>query len=402
MSAPIPYLPQSVFAAEDGRHGIVPQALIAPPRYIQGRNVLEQLGRYLSLIPSSNAAILISAGGQRRDGARLLLSIRSARIAATTVTFHGECSREEVERVVAVLRTNTPAVDCVVAVGGGKCIDAGKCVADRLGIPVVICPSLASNDAPCSALSVMYTPAGVFADVEYFPHSPALVVVDTQVIAAAPLRYLVAGMGDAMATWYEARTCLRNPQGRSVLGARPTLAASALGELCAKTLFADGVAALAAVKRGEVTDAVERIVEANTLLSGIGFESGGLAVAHAVAQGFTVLPALHQDYLHGEMVAMGLLTQLVIEGCWEEFRQVAEFFAAIGLPVHLGQLGLAPDDTAPLRSVMETALTLPYIINERLPLDVDILVAAAQHAHALGTEVAQRAGDRPYRARHSE
>ncbi|WP_295456622.1 glycerol dehydrogenase [uncultured Thiodictyon sp.] len=402
MSAPLPYLPQRVFAAEDGTHGIVPQALIAPPRYVQGPNVWERLGRYLSLIPSTNAAILISAGGQRRDGARLLQSIRSAQIAATTVTFHGECSQEEVERVVAVLRASTPAVDCVVAVGGGKCIDAGKCVADRLGVPVVVCPSLASNDAPCSALSVMYSPAGVFADVEYFPHSPALVVVDTQVIAAAPVRYLVAGMGDAMATWYEARTCLRNPQARSVLGARPTLAASALGELCARTLFADGVAALEAVQRGEVTDALERIVETNTLLSGIGFESGGLALAHAVAQGLTVLPAVHQHYLHGEMVAMGLLTQLVVQSQADEFQQVAAFFATIGLPVHLGQLGLDPDDTPALRAVMETAMTLPYIVNEPLPLSVDTLVAAARHAHTLGNDVAQRAGDAPYRALHSE
>ena len=402
MSASLPYQPQSVFAAEDGTHGIVPQALIAPPRYIQGPNVWDHLGRYLALIPSTNAAILISAGGQRRDGARLLHSIRTAQIAATAVTFNGECSQEEVERVVALLRASTPAVDCVVAVGGGKCIDAGKCVADRLGVPVVICPSLASNDAPCSALSVMYTPAGVFADVEYFPHSPAMVVVDTQVIAAAPVRYLVAGMGDAMATWYEARTCLRNPQARSVLGVRPTLAASALGELCARTLFADGVAAVAAVQRGEVTEALERIVETNTLLSGIGFESGGLALAHAVAQGLTVLPAVHQRYLHGEMVAIGLLTQLVVQGHAEEFKQVAEFFATIGLPIHLGQLGLDPVDTAPLRAVMKTAMTLPYIVNEPSPLSVDLLVTAAQHAHTLGQEITQRAGEAPYRTLHSE
>src|SRR5262249_30770675 len=163
---------------------------------------------------------------------------------------------------------------------------------------------LRSNDAPCSAVSVMYTPAGVRAGVEFFPQSPTLVAIDTRLVAEAPVRYLVAGMGYAMATWYEARTCRQNPQARSVLGARPTLAASALGELCATTVFADGLAAVDAVQRREVTDALERIVEANTLLSGIGFESGGLAIAHAVAQGFTALPIVHQHYLHGEMVAM--------------------------------------------------------------------------------------------------
>ena len=84
------------------------------------------------------------------------------------------------------------------------------------------------------------------------------------------------------------------------------------------------------------TDALERIVEANTLLSGIGFESDGLAVAHYMAQEFTAIPAVQQHYLHGEMVAMRLLTQLVLEARGEEAKQVAEFLAQVGLPVHLG------------------------------------------------------------------
>ena len=145
---------------------------------------------------------------------------------------------------------------------------------------MISCPSLASNDAPCSAMSVIYTPAGVSDALEFFPHNPVLVVVDTRTIADAPARYLVAGMGDAMATWYEARTCTENPAARNMLAARPTLAAAALGDLCAKTLYSDGVAAVDAVRRHEVTPALNRVVEANTLLSGIGFESGGLAAAN--------------------------------------------------------------------------------------------------------------------------
>jgi glycerol dehydrogenase len=244
----------------------------------------------------------------------------------------------------------------------------------------------------------MYTPAGVFAGVEFFPQSPALVAIDTRIVAEAPVRHLVAGMGDAMATWYEARTCYQNPRARSVLGARPTLAASALGELCANTLFADGVAAVQAVQRAEVTDALERIVEANTLLSGIGFESGGLAVAHSVAQGLTVIPAVQQHYLHGEMVAMGLLTQLLLEARGEEAKEVAEFFAQVGLPVHLGQLSLSPQDEAQLDAVMEAAMMFPSVRNEPFTVTAKTLLAASHQAHALGMDVAQRAGDAAYRA----
>ncbi len=400
MSELTPYLPQSLFVHENGEPGSVPHVLIGPARYIQGSGTLDHLGRYLSIVPSRRAAVLLSAGGRRRDGARLAQSLGNAGVDAELVTFEGECSVEEVERVVALLRARTPAVDCVVAVGGGKCVDAGKCIAWRLAVPVVICPSLASNDAPCSAVSVMYTPEGAFTGIEFFPQSPALVVVDTRVVAEAPVRYLVAGMGDAMATWYEARTCLQNPAGRTVLGARPTLAANALGELCATTLFAHGIAAVTAVQRREVTDALERIVEANTLLSGIGFESGGLAGAHAVAQGLTVIPAVARDYLHGEMVAMGLLTQLVFESREEEARRVAEFFAAVGLPIHLGQLALGADDSRTLGTVMEMAFALPFVGNEPLPVTVDALLTASRRADALGRRVAQSTGDAAYRALH--
>ena len=106
------------------------------------------------------------------------------------------------------------------------------------------------------------------------------------------------------------RTCFRNPPGRrAVIGARPTIAAQAIAELCAQTVFDDGVAAAEANYRGEVGPALERVIEANTLLSGIGFESGGVTAAHAVAMGFTRLPVARENYLHGEMVAVGLLTQ---------------------------------------------------------------------------------------------
>lgn len=407
-SGPAPYAPGAVFSVEEGDGRNVPRVLIAPARYIQGEGVLEHLGRYLSVVPSTRPALLISAGGRRRDGAGIVRGLRAADLDPVEVTFGGECSEEEVERMADALRAETPPVDCVVAVGGGKCVDAGKCVATRLGVPVVICPTVASNDAPCSALSVMYAPEGAFAGVEFFPQSPAVVAVDTRVVAEAPLRYLVAGMGDAMATWYEARTCYENPDARSAVGARPTRTALALGELCAGILFADGLAAAEAVWRGEVTDALEDVVEANTLLSGIGFESGGVAAAHSVAQGFTLVPAVHANYLHGEMVAFGLLTQLVLEERHDEARKVAEFFARVGLPVHLGHLGLDPSDpgSSPgqageaLGAVVGMAMML-FVGNEPFEVTAEMLLKAMHDAHALGRHISEQEGDAAYGTLHA-
>ena len=135
---------------------------------------------------------------------------------------------------------------------------------------------------------MIYTDEGMFEQYRFFRRNPDLVLVDTQVIAEAPPRLLVAGMGDALATWFEARTCVAGAV-RNMRGGASTASALALSELCYRTLLADGAAALAAVSSKVVTPALERLIEANTLLSGLGFESSGLAAAHAVHNGLTAV-----------------------------------------------------------------------------------------------------------------
>jgi glycerol dehydrogenase len=286
-------------------------------------------------------------------------------------------------------------------VGGGKCVDTGKAVAFRLDVPVVVVPTLASNDAPCSALSVLYTPDGVSKGVEFYPSSPALVVVDTAIVAAASERFLVSGMGDAMATWYEAAVCFRNPAAVSMVFARPTLASAAIGEICMQTLFRDGVAAAAAVSDHRVDESLEAVVEANTLLSGLGFESGGLAAAHGFAQSFTAIAQTKENYLHGEMVAMGTLAQLVLEERLDEAKRVARFFVEVGLPVHLGQLSIDAASTSALDTIAAEALAFPFIGNMPGRIDAGVLRDGLLGANALGLGVLDEAGDAAYRRLHA-
>lgn len=399
MDNPQPFLPNVVFAAEEADPPSVPRVLIGPQRYIQAPGVLDHLGRYLSLLPSRRAAVLISEGGVRRFGERIARSLEHGGVEPVMVPFGGECSVAEANRVAAELRGTGRPVDAVVAVGGGKCLDAGKCVAYRLSVPVVSCPTIASTDAPCSAVSVMYTEDGVLEGVEYFPANPAMVVVDTGVVSAAPVRYLVAGIGDALATWYEARTCFRNPAARSMVGGRVTIAAATIAELCADTVREHADAAIASVRAGRIDEAIERVVEANTLLSGVGFESGGLATTHAVASALTFLPQAHHEALHGELVAIGILTQLVLEDDLDEAREAAGFLAAIGLPVHLGQISLDLErDAEGLQAAMAGAVSFPFIQNEPFEVTPESLFGALSRAHELGVEVTQQLGDAAYRA----
>ena len=392
------YFPGSLFAPTDLKGRPTPRVFIAPQRYIQGQGVLESIGRYISLLQVTRVGILMSLRVSTNEGITVEASLGAAGSQSFTGIFAGECSLPEIERHVAQFRLEK--VDCVVAVGGGKCVDAGKAVAFRLGVPVVVAPTLASNDAPCSALSILYTPEGVSDAVEFYPQSPAIVIVDTSIIAAAPERFLVAGMGDAMATWYEAHVCLLNKAAVTGVGARPTLASCTIGEACAHTLYADGVTAAAAVSAGVVNDALESVVEANTLLSGLGFESGGVAAAHGVAQSYTSVPQVHANFLHGEMVAMGTLTQLMIEGRPEEALRVALFFASVGLPIHLGQLSLQTSDHQSLTRVVDGTLAFPYTANMPMPVTAAIVRQAIHDADALGRQVQAQRGDAAYRRLH--
>lgn len=163
--------------------------------------------------------------------------------------------------------------------------------------------------------------------------------MDTEVIAKSPARLTVAGMGDALATYFEARA-VQAKDAFTCAGGRGTLAAHALAKLCFDTLMEEGVKAKVALEAGACTAAVEKVIEANTLLSGIGFESGGLAGAHAIHNGFTVLEECHHMY-HGEKVAFGTITQLVLEDVSaDELEDIIGFCIEVGLPVTLKELGI--------------------------------------------------------------
>ena len=126
---------------------------------------------------------------------------------------------------------------------------------------------------------------------------------------------------------------------------------------------------------------MEKIIEANTLLSGIGFESAGLAGAHAIHNGLTVLEGCHGMY-HGEKVAFGTITQLVLENVdEEELEEVIFFCIDVGLPVTFEELGIGNVTDEELRKVALTATAEGDTIhNLPSPVTVDSVVAALKAA----------------------
>lgn len=362
-----------IFGGPSSREGV--KVFFAAHRYIQGPEVLKDIGTYLPMVGSKRPGILIPGDLPASIGQTIEASFSEVEVEVIQSRFGGQCSYEEIDAQVAAFRTSE--IDGLVAVGGGKVIDAAKCIARRLGVALVICPTLASTDAPCSAAAVIYTNEGVFKDVEFLPSNPDMVVVDTAVIAKAPLRFLLAGMADALATGYEARTCFSNPLARSMVGGRITVAAATIADVCSRTIFDHAEEAVASVKAGVPSHSFEHVVEANTLLSGTGFESGGLAAAHAIASALTVAPSIEHNFLHGEMVAVGIMIHLQLEGNLTELERVDEFLRKFELPRSLSDLGLRvePRD-ATLQTIVDAACALPFMKNEPFPVDAASLMDA--------------------------
>jgi glycerol dehydrogenase len=313
-----------------------PYIFISPSKYIQGADAVFELGAHVKPL-GGNALVVGGASGLAATREGRERSFREHRLRQLEAPFGGESSDAEIDRLAELARAGS--CDVIIASGGGKAIDSAKAAAARLELPCAIVPTVASSDSPCSSLSVIYNEDGTFNRVQPFKRNPDLVLVDTAIIARAPVRQLVSGMGDALATWYEADAC-RRVGSRNVPGGSATLAALALARLCRDTLFDNGYGAVLACYSNVVTPALDRVVEANTLLSGLGFESAGVAVAHALSEGLSAVPEMH-GYTHGEKVAFGLLVQLILEGRPSgEFDEVLLFCQSVGLPTTLRELGV--------------------------------------------------------------
>ncbi len=355
--------------------------LSSPGKYVQGPGELKKLGVYAAKY-GKKALALITESGYKRCGADAEQGFQETGTEIVFDYFHGECSKNEIQRLVKVMESE--GCDMVIGIGGGKILDTAKAAAYYKSVPVLICPTIASTDAPCSALSVIYTDEGVFEEYLFLPANPDLVLMDTEIIAKSPVRLTVAGMGDALATYFEARAC-KASGALSCAGGQITSAAMALAELCFQTLMEEGVKAKIALEAGACTPAVEKIIEANTLLSGIGFESGGLAGAHAIHNGFTVLEECHSMY-HGEKVAFGTITQLVLENLpAEELEEIIDWCIELGLPVTLKELGIKEVTDEKIMAVAKAACAENDTLHN-MPFEVnpEKVCAAIKAADAYG------------------
>lgn len=232
--------------------------------------------------------------------------------------FNGECSLKEIERISLLVKD----YDVLIGFGGGKILDVAKAVAFFNKKYLIIIPTSASNDGPCTAVSVLYHEDGSLDRYLYLDKNPDMVLVDTNIIIACPLRLMIAGMGDALSTYFEARA-----NGKMNDEAKE----------CFDNLMKYGIDSISGFKNKETGFLQETIIRTNIYLSGVGFEKSGTNLAHEISY------KLDCPKMHGEKVAYGTLVQLCYEEA-EELNEVFKWCKTLGLPTSLKDLGLSNFD----------------------------------------------------------
>lgn len=328
-----------------------PRTVTSPKKFLIGPGLLAQMHDFIKDF-GDNAFVICDEFIVERVKTESLPGIDAAGLKGSAEKFNYECTEQEIKRLgdLAISR----GANVIVAVGGGKTLDSAKAVGYYHKLPVILYPTIASTDAPCTALAVIYTEKGEFERYLFLPQNPDMVVADTSIIAAAPVRFFAAGVGDALATYFEARTCYQS-DGVNLVLKKPSRTGLGIAELCYRLLCENIDGAMDAIHNKVVTPALEQTIEATIYLSGVGAEAGGLAAAHAVNNGMSMVPDLHRAQ-HGEKVVFGLLTQLVLENAPKaEVEEVVRIIKTAGLPLTLSDMGLKSFVESEWRRVAEVA-----------------------------------------------
>ena len=297
--------------------------------------------------------------------------------------FGGACTQAAMDRLADALRPLQPAF--LVGMGGGKAIDTAKGVARLLGLPLVSVPTLVSNCAPITALSVVYREDGPFERFLFYDAPPALTLVDLYIAAKAPAAYFRAALGDTLAKHLEATFSAKADRLGESLDHMSAIGI-ALSSTCYEPILAFGRAALDEVERGEAGPAMElcarSVIVSAGLVSLLANDDYNCALAHAVCYGLQRFPHVERDCLHGDLVAYGALVQLVLDGQEDRARALRGFLVTLGTPVTLSQMGV-PLERDALEDTLSEATEGLDMAHIPYPVTRNMVYAAMQRVETM-------------------
>ena len=357
--------------------------IITLPKFCFGRGVY---ARFPQMCAELGRTFVVIGGvtGMEKGLPSLLAAIESSDMKMlAALPFGGACTQAAMDRLSKEIAPLAP--DFIIGMGGGKAIDTAKGAAHQLGLPLVSLPTLVSNCAPITALSVVYREDGPFDRFAFFDGPPALTLVDLNIAANAPEKYFRAGMGDTLAKHLESTFSARgdvlgeNMDHMSAIGVE-------LSSTCYDPILQYGRQALDEVLRREAGPAMEicarSIIVSAGLVSLMANDDYNCALAHAVCYGLQLFPHVEESCLHGDLVAYGALVQLVLDGKAEQARELRAFLMSIGTPVTLSEMNV-PLDREALEPCLEEATTGPDMAHIPYPVTKDMVFDAMSRVETL-------------------
>ncbi len=353
-------------------HPAVISLMVAPARVVRGQQALRDA---IESIISLGQRPLIVGGARSLKLSQLQLLFDHPQLDLDRSQYTPDCCETSLGRLTKAVTAHQ--ADVIIGVGGGKCLDTAKLLAHRCQLPIVTIPTSGATCAAWTALSNIYSADGAFLHDVSLPKCPDLLILDYGMIATAPQQTLVAGIGDAIAKWYEA-SISSGHSSQTLL-----IAAVQQARVLRDILFQKSIAALQTPGGEDWQEVVDATVLLAGVIGGLGGAQCRTVAAHAVHNGLTHLPGSHHA-LHGEKVAYGILVQLRLEEMLQGNRlaatarqQLLEFYTAIGLPKTLADLGLSEITLAQLHHAATLACQ-PDSDLHRLPFAVvpEQLVAA--------------------------
>lgn len=360
------------------------KVIVGPAQYIRNNGLLEEAGTYIKNFGKTAALI---GGHTSREiievSLRKSLSEQGVFL-KQSLWYGGESSETNIDRLAAELKDDN--IDVLIVTGGGKAIDTVKAVAYRLNKPLVAIPTIAATCAAATPIAILYSDEGEFIGIERKSKAPDLVLVDSNIIMNSPDRFLIAGIGDTLAKWFETRSSVRK--------AAPTplnQTAIAIAGQVYKTLLQIGKEAVTAVKTKRVTKELEDVIDTIILVSGSVSGYGGddcrTAGAHAIYSGLTIFPEVHETY-HGEIVAFGILAQLCMENTSEdELKGLISYYQEIGLPFTLKQMGITHLTDLQWKKLGDITVTIEDMANMPFEVTPEMVISAVRQADEIGNRM---------------
>ena len=357
------------------------KAFVSPQRYIQGEDTINKLG---GLIAERAHSVLVLIDNFLYDSLknRISQNLDECSLNYKIVSFFGDVTTEKINKLTEIIQDNN--YTAIAGIGGGKTLDTVKAVADKTDCFVVVVPTIASSDAPCSSLSIIYDNDMSNRTVHKCKKNPDTVIVDTKILSSAPIRYFAAGIADALATYPEARAAGESAS-RIFLGDeyKPTRLSLEVSRLCWEILLEHACDAYDDMQSGILSNVLEDVIEAVILLSGLGFENSGCSGAHSISKGLSAVKEC-ENLLHGEKVAFGLLCQLTGEERWQELAQVQKIYRNMALPLTLNNLGIIKSTATTVDKIAVASMKNSFWDNEPIEITENLVRQVILKADILG------------------